>query len=131
MKKKRAAVAVVGAAETTELGVIPNRSAIGLHADAALFHNVLAGPHPLDMTSLRPKLTSTTSGWPRTAWYPATRGMPSTTLSDSYDPDSDRGKCSASSGAFANDLSIALASTGSRARSWPLRCSNRTEPFRS
>ncbi len=29
-------VAVVGAAETTELGTIPNQSVIGLHADAAL-----------------------------------------------------------------------------------------------
>ncbi len=33
-------VAVVGAAETTELGVIPNSSVLGLHADAAL--NALA-----------------------------------------------------------------------------------------
>jgi acetyl-CoA acetyltransferase len=33
---KRSAVAVIGAAETTALGVIPHLSAIGLHADAAL-----------------------------------------------------------------------------------------------
>ena len=33
---RRNAVAVVGAAETTELGVIPNMSQIQLHADAAL-----------------------------------------------------------------------------------------------
>ena len=37
---RRRAVAVVGAAETTELGVIPHLSQIGLHADAAL--NALA-----------------------------------------------------------------------------------------
>jgi Asp-tRNA(Asn)/Glu-tRNA(Gln) amidotransferase A subunit family amidase len=30
-------------------------------ADAALFHNVLAGPHPDDMTSIRPKLEIPTS----------------------------------------------------------------------
>ncbi len=34
-------VAIVGAAETTELGVIPNMSQIQLHADAAL--NAIAG----------------------------------------------------------------------------------------
>ena len=33
---RRHQVAVVGAAETTELGVIPNTSQIQLHADAAL-----------------------------------------------------------------------------------------------
>ena len=33
---RKNAVAVVGAAETTELGVIPNMSQIQLHADAAL-----------------------------------------------------------------------------------------------
>ena len=33
---RRNQVAVVGAAETTELGVIPNMSQIQLHADAAL-----------------------------------------------------------------------------------------------
>src|SRR3954453_7709762 len=33
---RRSQVAVVGAAETTELGVIPNVSQIQLHADAAL-----------------------------------------------------------------------------------------------
>src|SRR3954453_13496715 len=37
---RRNAVAVVGAAETTQLGVIPNMSQIQLHADAAL--NTLA-----------------------------------------------------------------------------------------
>ena len=34
MKPK--SIAIVGAAETTELGRIPNLSQIGLHADAAL-----------------------------------------------------------------------------------------------
>ena len=33
---RRNVVAVVGAAETTKLGVIPDLSQIGLHADAAL-----------------------------------------------------------------------------------------------
>ena len=37
---KPASVAIVGAAETTELGLIPNLSQLGLHADAAL--NALA-----------------------------------------------------------------------------------------
>jgi acetyl-CoA acetyltransferase len=46
---KRRAVAIVGAAETTELGVIPNLSQIQLHADAAL--NALAdcGLSPADI----------------------------------------------------------------------------------
>ena len=33
---KQNSVAIVGAAETTDLGKIPNLSQIGLHADAAL-----------------------------------------------------------------------------------------------
>ena len=33
---KRSKAAVVGAAETTQLGVIPNMSQVQLHADAAL-----------------------------------------------------------------------------------------------
>jgi acetyl-CoA acetyltransferase len=46
---KRRAVTIVGAAETTELGVIPNLSQIQLHADAAL--NALAdcGLSPADI----------------------------------------------------------------------------------
>jgi len=48
--KKRAAVAIVGAAETTELGEIPNVSQIELHADAA--RNALRdcglGPNDID-----------------------------------------------------------------------------------
>jgi acetyl-CoA acetyltransferase len=47
---KRKSVAIVGAAETTELGLIPNLSQIGLHADAAL--NAMAdcglGPKDID-----------------------------------------------------------------------------------
>ncbi len=36
MRMKPKSIAIVGAAETTELGRIPNVSQIGLHADAAL-----------------------------------------------------------------------------------------------
>src|SRR6202008_469422 len=46
---KPGSVAVVGAAETTQMGVIPDMSVIGLHADAAL--NALAdcGLKPSDI----------------------------------------------------------------------------------
>src|SRR5690349_557106 len=46
---KQKSVAVVGAAETTKMGVIPDLSVIGLHADAAL--NALAdcGLEPSDI----------------------------------------------------------------------------------
>jgi acetyl-CoA acetyltransferase len=49
---RRNAVAVVGAAETTKLGVIPDLSQIGLHADAAL--NALAdcGLKPKDIDGI-------------------------------------------------------------------------------
>jgi acetyl-CoA acetyltransferase len=46
---KRNSVAVVGAAETTELGRIPNLSVIGLHADAALNALKDAGLKPTDI----------------------------------------------------------------------------------
>jgi acetyl-CoA acetyltransferase len=46
---KRKSVAVVGAAETTELGVIPNLSQIQLHADAALNTLADAGLKPSDI----------------------------------------------------------------------------------
>lgn len=46
---KRGGVAVVGAAETTELGKIPHRSQIGLHADAALNALADAGLKPADI----------------------------------------------------------------------------------
>ena len=46
---KQKSVAVVGAAETTKMGKIPDQSVIGLHADAAL--NALAdcGLKPSDI----------------------------------------------------------------------------------
>ena len=46
---KRNSVAVVGAAETTEMGRIPNMSVIGLHADAALNALKDAGLKPTDI----------------------------------------------------------------------------------
>ncbi len=45
-------VAVVGAAETTKLGLIPELSAIGLHADAALNALADAGLRPSDIDGL-------------------------------------------------------------------------------
>jgi acetyl-CoA acetyltransferase len=49
---KRNAVAVAGAAETTKLGVIPDLSALGLHADAALNALADAGLAPSDIDGL-------------------------------------------------------------------------------
>ncbi|HEY3888466.1 MAG TPA: hypothetical protein VGL73_07825, partial [Caulobacteraceae bacterium] len=46
---KRNSVAVVGAAETTEMGRIPNVSVMGLHADAALNALKDAGLKPTDI----------------------------------------------------------------------------------
>jgi len=46
---KPGSVAIVGAAETTEMGTIPNRSVIGLHADAALNTLKDAGLTPKDI----------------------------------------------------------------------------------
>jgi acetyl-CoA acetyltransferase len=46
---KRGSVAVVGAAETTDLGKIPDLSVIGLHADAALNAMADAGLRPADI----------------------------------------------------------------------------------
>jgi acetyl-CoA acetyltransferase len=46
---KRKSVAVVGAAETTELGLIPNLSQLQLHADAALNTLADAGLKPADI----------------------------------------------------------------------------------
>ena len=45
-------VAIVGATETTELGVIPHLSEIGLHADAALNAMQDAGLRPQDIDGL-------------------------------------------------------------------------------
>ena len=47
MKPK--SIAIVGAAETTELGRIPELSQIGLHADAALNAMADAGLSPKDI----------------------------------------------------------------------------------
>jgi acetyl-CoA acetyltransferase len=46
---KRKSVAVVGAAETTRMGKIPDQSVIGLHADAALNAMADAGLKPSDI----------------------------------------------------------------------------------
>ena len=46
---KRKSIAVVGAAETTEMGLIPGLSQIGLHADAALNAMADAGLTPADI----------------------------------------------------------------------------------
>jgi acetyl-CoA acetyltransferase len=62
---KRKSVAVVGASETTELGVIPHLSQVGLHADAAL--NALAdcGLSPKDIDGVACAGQSPTE----IAWY--------------------------------------------------------------
>jgi acetyl-CoA acetyltransferase len=62
---RRKSVAIVGAAETTELGVIPGLSVIGLHADAAL--NALAdcGLSPKDIDGVATAGVSPTE----VAWY--------------------------------------------------------------
>ena len=49
---KRKSIAIVGAAETTELGRIPNLSQIGLHADAALNAMKDAGFGPKDIDGI-------------------------------------------------------------------------------
>ena len=49
---RRRAVAIVGAAETTELGRIPDLSIIGLHADAALNTLADAGLTPADIDGI-------------------------------------------------------------------------------
>ena len=46
---KPGSVAVVGAAETTDMGVIPDVSVIGLHADAAINAMADAGLGPGDI----------------------------------------------------------------------------------
>ena len=52
MKPK--SIAIVGAAETTRLGVIPDMSQIQLHADAALNAMADAGLKPPTSTASRP-----------------------------------------------------------------------------
>jgi hypothetical protein len=49
---KQKSVAVVGAAETTDLGVIPNLSQIQMHADAALNTLADAGLKPTDIDGI-------------------------------------------------------------------------------
>src|SRR6201991_2814924 len=49
MSWSRKSVAVVGAAETTKMGKIPDVSVIGLHADAALNAMADAGLKPSDI----------------------------------------------------------------------------------
>jgi len=62
---KRKSIAVVGAAETTELGLIPGLSQIQLHADAALNAMADAGLKPSDIDGL-----ATTPEWtPNLAHY--------------------------------------------------------------
>ena len=46
---KPGSIAIVGAAETTELGLIPGLSQLGLHADAALNAMKDAGLSPKDI----------------------------------------------------------------------------------
>jgi len=59
---RRKTVAIVGAAETTRLGVIPDMSQIQLHADAALNAMADAGLKPADIdgiaTPARPRSRS-------------------------------------------------------------------------
>ena len=63
MKPK--SVAVVGAAETTKMGVIPDQSVIGLHADAALNAMADAGLKPSDIDGVATAGVSPTE----LAWY--------------------------------------------------------------
>src|SRR5258708_19094631 len=49
---KPGSVAVVGAAETTRMGRIPDQSVIGLHADAALNALADAGLKPSDIDGI-------------------------------------------------------------------------------
>src|SRR3954468_10221651 len=58
---KRKSVAVVGAAETTLMGKIPNQSGIGLHADAALNAMADAGLKPSDIDGVATTSESPTS----------------------------------------------------------------------
>ena len=53
MKPK--SIAIVGAAETTRLGIIPDMSQIQLHADAALNAMADAGLNPPTSTASRPR----------------------------------------------------------------------------
>jgi 3-oxoacyl-[acyl-carrier-protein] synthase III len=63
MKPK--SVAVVGAAETTQMGVVPDMSVIGLHADAALNAMADCGLKPSDIDGVATAGISPTE----LAWY--------------------------------------------------------------
>lgn len=62
---KRKSVAIVGASETTELGVIPHLSQMGLHADAALNAMADCGLSPKDIDGVATAGQSPTE----IAWY--------------------------------------------------------------
>ena len=62
---KSASVAIVGAAETTELGLIPGLSQLGLHADAALNALAECGLKPSDIDGVATAGQSPTE----VAWY--------------------------------------------------------------
>ncbi len=49
---KQKSIAIVGAAETTEMGKIPELSQLGLHADAALNAMADAGIGPKDIDEI-------------------------------------------------------------------------------
>lgn len=49
---KPGAIAIVGASETTEIGVVPGMSALGLHADAAIRAITEAGLSPSDVDGI-------------------------------------------------------------------------------
>src|SRR3954469_20602300 len=57
---KQKSVAVVGAAETTKMGKVPDQSVIGLHADAALNALADAGLKPSDIDGVATAGTSPT-----------------------------------------------------------------------
>lgn len=62
---KPGSIAVVGAAETTKMGVIPDQSVIGLHADAALNAMADCGLKPSDIDGVATAGVSPTE----LAWY--------------------------------------------------------------
>ena len=87
MKPK--SIAIVGAAETTELGRIPELSQIGLHADAALnaMKDAGIGPKDIDGIATAGETPTTTQVPPRcvenracsiVAWVPTTSKAKST-----------------------------------------------------
>ena len=61
---KRGAIAVVGAAETTEMGTVPGLTALGLHADAAL--NAMARLLAKELEPQGILVNAISPGWCRT-----------------------------------------------------------------